>query len=110
MPFFEIPLDPQYAAQQLSVRLDSYQYKLRFRWNDRLQLWHMDVQTDAGTMLIAGAPLLPNWPPLRPYTHPLLPRGRCLVLDTGNARTEPTRYDYGSRGRIRLMYEGANAV
>lgn len=51
-----IPTDTgeQVQPQVLRCTLDGTAYQLTLRWNERAQLWRMDIADASGTVLVAG--------------------------------------------------------
>ena len=61
------------------VELGSKNYTLTFRYNQRLDLYVMDVQNPDEEMVIQGIPLTPFFPLLKPYVLSELSGFFCLV-------------------------------
>jgi len=104
MNLIEIPVRTDVYSYFENVVLDDVLYTLSFRYNGTMDRWIMDIADAAGTMLLAGIPLLPSYPLTSKYIGciPGFPVGAFMVLDETGAERIPTRDNLGQD--IKLVY------
>lgn len=110
MAILRLPVHANAAAYEFTVELEGKTYLMRFRWNERMGRWLMDVAKVDGADVVAGVPLLVNTPLLDRFASPDLPPGRFLIRDEASEPTieataarSPGRSELG--GDILLVYE-----
>jgi hypothetical protein len=105
MATLEIPINPVYPSQIMSVVLDGVSYRLRVYYNYRQHIWIMDLLTNAGNDILSGVKLVPDFPLIRRYeSAERRPPGEFYAVDTSGTGTPPGRFDLGTRRRVRLRY------
>lgn len=88
------------------VVLDGQNYQLRAIWNDGFGYWTLDVLDGAGSVIVAGLRLVPNWELIRRYGDPALPPG-YLTAYTITGQPEVIGYEDFINGVALLVYEPA---
>lgn len=53
-----LPITPSNPFYEFSTPVDGVAYWFRFRWNSRLELWHMDVLEEDKTPIITGVTIV----------------------------------------------------
>ena len=97
------------------VSLDGVRYRLRFRYVLELDRWLLDVEAEAGTLLVAGIVLVLGVDLLGQYRHLAVPQGQLFAIDTTtpDLPTDPRWVDPGLDGfdsRVLLVYRPAAEV
>lgn len=82
--------------------LDGTQYRLRMLWNDAGGFWTLSLRTPAGTALLEGVKVVPNYALLKPYHRPGIPPGELLVITDDTIQTVG-RKDFAD-GTATLVY------
>ncbi len=88
--------------------LDGIQYRLRLCWNDRGGFWTLSIRTPAGSSLLEGVKVVPNYTLLKPYHRPGIPPGELLVI-TADTMQAVGRQDFAD-GRATLVYATEDEV
>ena len=88
-----IPLTNQ-THQVFSVDLEGQIYRLTVEWNERLQLWSMNISDNDGIVLIYGIALVKGTEILEPYN---LGVGGIVMVDTETDGPDATVDDLGTR-------------
>lgn len=96
----EIPIDSQQTDHEFSIELERVVYLLRFQFNFRANRWTMTVKAENGDVLVAGVPLVVNWPLLNRFRKTDLPPGTFFVMDSSGNDSEPTELSFGSTHKL----------
>ena len=106
MAIREIPLRNDIGAYSFLIDLDNITFQLELKFNDRTQLWTVDIQNDTGEILVAGIPLYVKQLLLDLYKHDQrLPQGNLFMENLVDGDTPPTRDNIGID--VVLLYEDA---
>jgi hypothetical protein len=99
----EIPIPSDVPLFSERITLRGVEYLFQFDWNDRAQRWSLSIFTVDEQPLATGIRIVANWPLLRRFTDPRLPRGTLIAADLSPSQGEsPTYLDLGTR--VRLMF------
>ena len=113
MATVEIPIDGNYASQQMNVRLEQVRYRIRVHYTFRPELWVLDLFDDEGNVILGGVSLVQGWQLLGQHKTLAQPPGELRLVDTLETGEKPGRWDFGRNRRVRLYYdesEDAEAV
>lgn len=84
--------------QSFTIQLGPIKYILYIQWNDRANVWTMDVTAEAsGDVLVTGIPMLLGCDLWQPY---LLGNGSMIVWDENGTGADATFTDLGSRVNV----------
>lgn len=87
------------------VRLDGRDYTLRLCWNQRAEVWALDLLDDEDEPIITGAFLMANLPLLRYKRHDTrTPPGELVAVDITADGTPPGLTELGPGKRVELTY------
>jgi hypothetical protein len=96
-----LPINQTSPDFQFSCELDARTFTFRLRYDDRSDVWRMDLGDANNVPLALSLALVVNMPILRGLrSNPELPQGEFVVLDTAGTGTDPT---YDSIGRQHLV-------
>lgn len=98
----EIPTNADFDWYSLTAAMDGVDYRLVCHWNTRDERWYLTVVDADGETLVAGIPLVVDYPLLSRFTIDGLPPGVLMALDTTGEGMEPEHDDLGDR--VRLIY------
>lgn len=98
---------PVFPASTYRIALDGVDFRLNWRWNDRMASWYLDLFEADGTPLRLGVRVVLDWPLWGRFRHPARPAGELLAVSLDGA-AEPEAGDLG--GRVRLIYYTAAEV
>ena len=110
MALLQIPIDATASCWRQNTTLDGVVYALGFRWNATDARWYMDVYDAAGTLLLAGVPIVLDWPLTAKFAGRLsgMPPGVFLAIDETGSGLQITQENFGDE--IKLLYvEASNA-
>ncbi len=100
----EIPVRNDIAAYSFSVDLDNITYNFNFKFNDRTNLWSIDISNDAEVLLVAGIPLFVKQDLLQFFRHESrLPQGTLFAANLVNENLPPDRDNLGTE--VVLLYD-----
>lgn len=102
MSFQKIPVRSDLPAYEFDITLDGKIFNLSFAWNDRSELWSMDIFDENGNELLMGVPILTNWDLIGRFRMKTLPPRMFLCVDTAGEGKNPGIDDFGSR--VILVY------
>jgi len=102
MAVLELPTRRDLPAYQYQIELDGTTYTLFFNYNQRMEKWIMGVGDAQGTRLVAGVPIIVDWPLFNRFQSEDLPPGDIAAYDSSNQSEDPGRFDLG--GRVRMIY------
>ncbi len=106
MAIREIPLRNDIAAYTFSVDLDNRSFSFELRFNDRTNLWSLDILNDSDVLLLGGIPLYSKQLLLDRYQHDQrLPQGNLFIENLVNPNLAPDRNNIGIDAI--LLYEDA---
>jgi len=87
---------------QLAITLDNVVFNLRFLYNETKDSWVMDIKDGNNTPIITGLRLVPNFPIIKQYVSPNLPKGD-FVCNGNFDIAEITRKSFSSK-EFQLLY------
>jgi hypothetical protein len=102
-----IPVARDVPHQTQTTTLDGRRYRITLNWNQRIERWFLDLETDAGESVlrckavVLGADLLRlvRW-------NPEAPPGALILVDFSNSGTEATLSTFGQGVRLLYFTEG----
>ena len=104
-----IPVPPVGVYQWLLRReFDTEFFRLRFRWNDIVQAWYMDVANGANVRQVYGIRLGTGTDKLRAFKARDVPQGTLNVVDSTGEGVQPTLANFGKT--VLLKYVDAPEV
>lgn len=108
MAYLEIPVRTDIYSYTEKVTLDGVLYTLGFHFNSRKDCWVMDIGDSAGEILLAGIPLMINYPLTRRFIGYIdgLPNGQFMMIDETDQERNAGRDNLGDD--IKLIYLEAN--
>ena len=89
--------------QQITT-IESTQYLLEMRFNQRENVWYLRIMLPDATILCQGIKLVPAYWLLAKYNNASLPDGDFLVTFSGQDDSPPALNDLLSGGRCSLLY------
>ena len=101
----DLPVRSDLDGYSFSIELDAVTYLLRFRYNDRMSVWLMDIADTGGNDVLSGVPLLTNCDLIGRFRSDALPPGRFLAFDTTGNAANAGRNDLGNN--VKLLYQAA---
>ena len=103
MAAFNMPIRTDgYPHFDFECELDGRSYVFEFIWNERATVWYMTIADSVGTVLLAGIPIVLDYPLISRFASDDLPPGEFQAVDTTGEGTPPTLEDFGSR--VQLLY------
>lgn len=89
------------------VALEGTSYNLKFRYNERMKLWLMDIYTEDNIAVLLGVTLVPNYPIALEYTLEDLSGGFWLeaVADTNTEQYKTYPEDLAKYYRLFYIYD-----
>lgn len=102
----EIPIRSDLDWYSLTAALDGADYRLAIWWNTRDERWYLSVSESDGTLIVAGVPMVVDYPLLDRFAHEDLPTGVLMALDTSGEGAEAGQEDLGDRVRLIYVPEG----
>jgi hypothetical protein len=103
MSVVEIPILAGFDWFTESVSLDGTDYQVELHWNTRDSRWRLSLADAAGDALVAGIPLVVDWPLLSQFVSGSLPPGEIVALDTSGRGEEISAIEELG-DRVRLYY------
>lgn len=103
MAAFTLPCASSLTDFSFQCELDSVTYGFRFRWNERVAAWFMDISDVAGNELVSGMRVVVGFP-LAANTryNAAMPPGALIASDTSGQDLDPGLGDLG--GRVQILY------
>lgn len=89
MAYQNIPVDPSQPDQEFSLAMDGVVFVLRLTLNSRTNRWTLAIKQEDGTLLIAGIPIIINYPLLESHRFEGMPAGDIFCLSESGDQTEP---------------------
>jgi hypothetical protein len=102
----EIPTHADLEWYSLAVSLDGRGYQFSIRWQTREERWTLSVKDSDGELIVAGVPLVVDWPLLSLFTDSRLPPGKLMLIDVTGEGREAAHDDLGDR--CKLVYVEAS--
>lgn len=103
MAQLEIPVRSDFKAYSFQIDLEGTVYTLRFRFNQRMERWIMDIATAADEDILNGIVVLTGVPLTDKYVYETLPPGRFIAIDQSGEGRNAGADDLGND--VRLIYE-----
>ena len=103
MAILEIPIQNNLLAFKELVTLEGTVYVLNFYFNQRQNLWLMDILDENENPQLSGVLIQTNVPQTIHLKHQNIPQGTFLPFDIQGASKEADTEDFGIR--IKLLYE-----
>lgn len=105
MAILNIPLRPDVIDYNFRIALDGSTFLFAVRYNQRADIWHLDITDSAGTLLKAGIPALNGSDLLLGIDPDKKPQG---ILFTFNPEDENVDAGAGDLGdSVFLLYDEA---
>lgn len=107
MALLQIPVSTDSDYYDEKVALDGVMYVLAFHWNERMELWVMDIKDTNGGELLMGLPLLADGPVNGSFigTVPGAPLGAFYIVDEAGLGRVPDHDNFGNG--VTLVYSEA---
>lgn len=83
-----------------TVELNGVQFRLTFAYNTRDERWYLDIAKPDGTMILAGQPIIVDYPMLKRFVNQDLPYGFLLAVDSTDKGEEAEEEDLGNRVKL----------
>lgn len=106
MALREIPLTSLYPAYQQRVDLEAATYVIGLRFNERANLWFLDIMDADGNPIVMGTPLQSNLDLIKRFKDVRLPGGRFTAVDSSGQNQDATVETLGEV--VRLLYDEAS--
>ncbi len=93
-----IPIDNSLGFSTIRVALGDATYLLRTRYNARMDRWILDVADSNANLLVAGIPILGEWPTLTRFQGIIagLPKGMLASIDMTGSHRDPQENTFGT--------------
>lgn len=85
------------TARIWASKLDGTVYRFKLTYIERSDNWDLQISSNSGEVVIAGARVVADWDILSPYTHDTLPPGTLICHDSLGQQTDPGRNDFNER-------------
>ena len=103
----ELPLDPTDHAAKFKLDLDGRVFEFVFKFNARVNRWHLDILSDAGVELINGVLVVVKLDLLAKHRHDeRLPQGTLFAVNLVSENVEATQDNLGSD--VLVLYDEAS--
>ncbi|MCP4051082.1 MAG: hypothetical protein GY730_10300 [bacterium] len=103
MAILEIPIQKDLLAFKEQITLESTLYVFDFYFNQRQNLWFMDILDENDNPQLSGVPIQTNVPQTIHLKHQNIPPGILLPFDIQGEKKDADADDFGIR--IKLLYE-----
>jgi len=90
-------------SQAIECVLDDLLYYIILDWNDSGAYWEMGIRNSAYRTLVDGICVAPNYPLLKQFKYPDMPRGELQVVHVGYINGPPGRNGFVT-GEYNLIY------
>ena len=106
-----IPMRQIKTAYSMRITLEAAVYLLRFTWNTRMSTLFLDISDAAGVILLAGIPLIINYPLTYKSVGRIegLPPGQFVVIDETGQNRNPDPDTAGADVKL-LYFEAADVA
>lgn len=102
-----LPIEEGVLAFSFKTTLDSTPYEFSFTFNERAQLWTMNIKDDAGTDLVLGIPIYVNQLLLSQFQYDSrLPQGNLMAMNLIDGASPPVKDNFGTD--VIMVYEEAS--
>lgn len=108
MSYINIPIDSQAASLEFTQDLEGVTYLFQFQWNQRMEVWIMNLMTEDRIDIVSGVPLLLGVALTARFADSRLPPGQFLLVDTSETNRKPERTEMGER--VQLVYIESETV
>jgi len=105
MAALELPVRSDVKSYTFTVELDGTLYTLRFKYNDRTELWTMDIADAINNDILNGVRLLTNIA-LIDVVKEGIPPGEFILIDETGEDRNPGENDLGND--VKLIYQEAS--
>ena len=95
MAIIQIPVTSNIPDSQFSIDLQGTVYLLRFKLNERINRFTMDILLEDGTPLVEGVMITADWLFMDRFKDSRLPAGKFLVIDNEDLSREPGVDSFG---------------
>lgn len=103
MAIIELPVTGLSPSYKFRITLEGVVYTLRFKWNQRKELWVFDIANEQDENILVGVPVLTNVNIVGGICKLDMPPGLFTAIDeTGQAR-DPDRETFGTE--VKFVYE-----
>lgn len=103
MKAFTLPCDSSVTDYVFQCDLDAVTYGFRFRWNERLAAWFMDILDVSANPLVTNLRVTVGYPlASRAQYNTALPPGLLIATDTSGADIDPGLTELGTR--VQILY------
>lgn len=92
-----VPLVPSIPNYRAGLTIESTQYLIDVRWNGRMEVWFLDLMTEAGEMIKAGIAIVLGAFLGRTAASADFPGGAFVAVDTSNEGQDAGIDDLGTR-------------
>ena len=106
MALLKLPVRSDLKAYEFQVDLDNAAFTLKYRFNERLGRWTMDIATNVGADILTGLPLLTDVPLTDQFRFEELPPGRFILVDKTGENKNAGAEDLGND--VLMFYEEAS--
>lgn len=106
MATIEIPVRSDLKSYEFTIDLENVTYTLRFKFNERMNLWIMDIADSVNEDIVNGVPVQSNIDIFGQIVSDDIPPGQFIAIDETGADRDAGEDDLGND--IKLIYEEAN--
>lgn len=92
-----VALEPNEDYYVIEQQFDDTQYRLTLKWNERAQLWFLDLHLLNGYAVQLGTPITLRTFLTRFCRDAAAPKGDLIAIEQDNSLAEPGQRDFGSR-------------
>lgn len=103
-----IPVRADLPAYKFQIDLEAKLYTFKFRYNERMDRWVMDIADENENALLSGIAILTDWDLIGRFKNDALPPGTFLAMDESGERKYAAREDLGND--IKLFYIESDAA
>lgn len=105
MALKKIPVRNDLPSYNFRIDLDDRVFKLTFKYNQRLDLWHMDIADEEDVDLILGIPLFSDTNILPIIKRPNFPQGDFILAHETEDFKNASRETFGAE--VIMYYQEA---
>lgn len=99
----QLPVRGDLPQFEFRIQLDQVIYTLKYRWNDRMSRWVMDIANEQGENIVAGIVLGTNRDLTSRYKTYAIPQGFFIVYDETGNQLNPNRSNFGKE--VKMFYD-----
>lgn len=100
---FEIPLENVTPFFDFSLEILGKEYIIECIWNSENEFWSLSLFTFDKTPVFLSRKIVINYNLFSNCSHPLLPIGQLIAVDTSNTNKECSLDDLGNRVKLRYI-------